>query len=179
MQSCFQMLNFPILNRFTQPLLANEHFRRKWFCSCFCLGGFQGEQEVTFIAYWIVKVLWMSIHLLWLEMKLTHKWQFYDHFWPFFGHMYDNLSQNWGSDGHFDVLNWSKFWLVQTLWHKTQIRVFVQNCKKPGNGNFCVLWHNYWKNLGTDWHIEHIKMTVWTSVLWKMNIQLAKNGQKW
>ena len=27
--------------------------------------------------------------------------------------------------------------------------------------------------------VKHFKMTVWTSVLWKMNTHLAKNGQKW
>ena len=38
--------------------------------------------------------------------------------------MYGYLSQNWGSDGHFDMLNGSKFWLVQKLWHKLQIFPF-------------------------------------------------------
>ena len=38
----------------------------------------------------------------------TNKWPFYDHFWPFFCQLYEHLSQNWGSDGHFEVLNRSK-----------------------------------------------------------------------
>ena len=42
-----------------------------------------------------------------------HKRPFYDHFWPFFCQLHRNLSQNWGSDGHFQVLNSSKSYLVQ------------------------------------------------------------------
>ena len=38
----------------------------------------------------------------------TDKWPFYDNFWPFFHQLYVHLSQNWGSDGHFDVLTQSK-----------------------------------------------------------------------
>ena len=41
------------VNWFIKPLLSSEDFRWKWFCSCFCLGGLQGEQVVKFIAYWI------------------------------------------------------------------------------------------------------------------------------
>ena len=37
----------------------------------------------------------------------TDKWPFYDHIWPFFCQLYVYLSQNWGSDGHFEVLNQS------------------------------------------------------------------------
>ena len=33
-----------------------------------------------------------------------HKWLFYDHFWPFLVRLHQNLSQNWGSDGLFEVL---------------------------------------------------------------------------
>ena len=45
---------------------------------------------------------WMSLY----------KWPLYDLVWPFFCH----LSQNWGSDGNFEVLNRSKSWLGQKLW---------------------------------------------------------------
>ena len=38
------------------------------------------------------------------------------------------LSQNWDSDSHFEVLNWSKSQLVQKLWHKTQIFTFPGLC---------------------------------------------------
>ena len=40
------------------------------------------------------------------------------HFSPFFCQRYDHLSQNWGSKNCFEILNGSKFWLVQQLWHK-------------------------------------------------------------
>ena len=54
-----------------------------------------------------------------------YKWPLYDHSWPFFCHMSEYLSQNWGSDGHFEVLNGSKFWLGQKLWHELQIFPFL------------------------------------------------------
>ena len=44
--------------------------------------------------------------LLWSCPKfVTHKWLFSDHFYPFFCQLHENLSQNWGSDGHFEGLN--------------------------------------------------------------------------
>ena len=47
----------------------------------------------------------------------TYLWDtLYDHSWPFFCHMCMYLSQNWGSDGHFEVPNGSKSWLGQKLW---------------------------------------------------------------
>ena len=49
-------------------------------------------------------------------------------FLPFlaiFCHVYLHLPQNWGSDGHFEELNKSNLWLVQNLWHKTQIFPFL------------------------------------------------------
>ena len=58
---------------------------------------------------------WMSLY----------KWPLYDLFWSFFCHMCVYLSQNWGSDGHFEVLNGSKFWLGQKLWHELQIFPFL------------------------------------------------------
>ena len=67
------------------------------------------------------------IKSVWKRMFL-YKWPFYDLFWPSFCNMYVNLSQNWGSDGHFEVLNRSYFRLVQTLWHKTQIFLFLFFC---------------------------------------------------
>jgi hypothetical protein len=68
-----------------------------------------------------------SVYLL----KTVSKWMslykrpLYDLFWPYFCHMYVYLSQNWGSDGHFEVLNMSYLWLVQKLGHKTQIFPFL------------------------------------------------------
>ena len=39
----------------------------------------------------------------------TDKWSFYDHMWSFFCQLHVYLSQNWDSDGHFEVLNKSKY----------------------------------------------------------------------
>ena len=39
-----------------------------------------------------------------------------------------NLSQNWSSDNHFKVLNKSKSWLAQKLWHKIKIFLFLFFC---------------------------------------------------
>ena len=38
------------------------------------------------------------------------------------------LSQNWSSDNHFKVLNKSKSWLAQKLWHKIKIFLFLFFC---------------------------------------------------
>ena len=65
-------------------------------------------------------------NILCFEIKLTHKWPFYDHFWPYFCPMY--LSQNLGSDGHFEVLNRCKSQLVQKLWHKMKMFPFPFFC---------------------------------------------------
>ena len=64
---------------------------------------------------------------VWKWMFL-YKWPLYDHFWPFVCHMYVHLSKNWGSDGHFEVLNRSYLWLVEKLWRKTQIFPFLFFC---------------------------------------------------
>ena len=69
-----------------------------------------------------------QLPIVWFEIKLTHKWPFYDHFCPLFCHLYIYLSQNWGSDGQFDMHNRSKFWLVENLWHKKQIFPFPKFC---------------------------------------------------
>ena len=42
----------------------------------------------------------------WFKMNVPHIWPFYDHFWPYF--------RLWVSDDHFEVLNGSKFRLVQS-----------------------------------------------------------------
>ena len=51
----------------------------------------------------------------------------------------------------------------------SQISCFLQNCKKNDNGNICVLCHNIWSlNQLIFRTVQHPKMTVWTSVLWKI-----------
>ena len=61
----------------------------------------------------------------WLNQRLiikftSDKWPFYDHFWPFLCQLYENISQNWGSDGHFEALNKSE------SWHKTHTKPKTQ-----------------------------------------------------
>ena len=84
-------------------------------------------------------------------------------------------------------LNSNKFWLVQKLRQKMEIFPFpffcnfVQKHKNARNANACfctkyLLFVSYPLNQLEFRPIKHIKMTVWTSVLWKITIQLAK---KW
>ena len=47
----------------------------------------------------------------------------------FFWQLHKNLSQNWSSNSHFEVLNLSKSSLVQKLWYKTQIFPYLFFCK--------------------------------------------------
>ena len=56
---------------------------------------------------------------------------------------------------------------------KTQMSVFVQNRKKTENGNICILCHN--QNQSDFRPVKHIKMTVWTSVLWQI---MTRNDQR-
>ena len=116
---------------------------------------------------------------VWKWMSL-YKWPLYDLFWPFFCHMYDHLSQNWGSDSHFEVLNRSYLWFVQKLWHKTQIFPFLLFCdfvQKQTFASFvflCFLTKLLYQLRFRL--IKHLTMTVWISVLWKITMWLAK---KW
>ena len=73
------------------------------------------------------------------ETKENDKWLFYDHFRPFFGQLHDYISQNWGSDGHFEVLNRSKPWLIQKLWLKIQIFPFLFFSDIVEKMHFCFL----------------------------------------
>ena len=41
----------------------------------------------------------------------------FDHLWSFFWQLHRYLSQNWHSEGHFEVLRVSKSYLDQKLWH--------------------------------------------------------------
>ena len=99
--------------------------------------------------WWLNSVSFMGSDQHWFfssnhYLKTVSKWMslykspLYDLFWPIFCHMYVHLSQNWGSDNHFEVLNRSIFCLLQKLWHKTQIFPFLfilQFCTKT---RFCV-----------------------------------------
>ena len=94
--------------------------------------------------------------------------------------LHEDLSQNWGSYGHFDVLNRSKLWLVQRLWHKTQIFPFLvlgNFVQKHAFAYFAFLHFGPLLLYQIRFRIfKHLKMMVWISVLWKINTQLAK---KW
>ena len=54
---------------------------------------------------------------------------------------------------------------------KTQIHVFVQNCKINRNGNICVLRHNFWTNQNVDllstskWPLEPQFCERWTYIM--------------
>ena len=66
---------------------------------------------------WLKKVVtFLKTDRKWMSL---YKWPLYDHFWPFFCHMCVYLSQNVGSDSHFEVLNGSKSWLGLKLWPQT------------------------------------------------------------
>ena len=93
-----------------------------------------------------VESLVFRICIVWVTMNNNNKWLFYDYFWPHFCQLYIHISQNWGLVQHFDVLNRSKIWLVQRLWHKMQIfpfSFFLQFCTKTLILVFCVLCHIY------------------------------------
>ena len=57
----------------------------------------------------------IKLKTVWKRMFL-YKWPLYDLFWPFFCHVCVYLSQKWGSDGHFELLNGSESWFGQKLW---------------------------------------------------------------
>ena len=88
-----------------------------------------------------------------------------------------DLSQNWSSDNHFKVLNKSKSWLAQKLWHKIKIFLFLFFCV------FCVFacfsFLSYLFNQIMYRTVQHLKMIVWTSVLWKICCQImTRNSHK-
>ena len=81
-----------------------------------------------FLLWWWAGIFRNYLSIDCSETKENDKWPFYDHFRPFFGQLHDFISQNWGSDGHFEVLNRSKPWLIQKLWLKMQIFPFPFFC---------------------------------------------------
>ena len=91
----------------------------------------------------------------------------FHHFWSFCCQLYVYLSQNCGSDGHFEVLNRSISYLVQKLCHKYKKgknkqrkckkhekhytnECFFTKSQKSRNRNICVLCHNFWPNYNLD-----------------------------
>ena len=103
--SYWRLLNFI---REAMSLLSN---RRKYFFAWtqfrwFPAGHFSLIENSKHTAY---------SNIDWFDIKVTTHIRFYDHFWPFLWHMYGHLSQNWDSDGHFEVLNGSESWVLK-IW---------------------------------------------------------------
>ena len=75
-------------------------------------------------------------------------------------------------------LNWYKSYDTKRKNSKSANLCFWTKLQKNGNGNISVLCYNFWTNQNLDQFrpVKHVKMTVWTSVLWKMNILILK---KW
>ena len=113
----------------------------------------------------------------------TDKWPFYDHVWPFFSkymvifHKTEIqtvilrflMSLN---------LNWYKSYDSKWKNSKSANLCFWTKLQKNGNGNISVLCYNFWTNQNLDQFrpVKHVKMFVWTSVLWKVNKYIA---QQW
>ena len=66
----------------------------------------------------LVQKLWHKVQIFPYPHLANSKWwmAILRPFIPFFRQLCLHLSKNWGSDGHFEVLN-----LVQKLWHKMQM----------------------------------------------------------
>ena len=75
-----------------------------------------------------------SISRGWGEKKCTDKFPFYIYFKPNFRHLHEYFSQNWSSEGHFEVLDGSVLILigskVMTQNAIFSIFVLVRFCKK-------------------------------------------------
>ena len=83
-----------------------------------------------------------NIKSVYKRMSL-YKCPLYDHSWSFFCHMCVYLSQNWGSDGHFEVLNRPYLWLVENLWCKTQIFPFLFFLRFCTKTDICIFFVFY------------------------------------
>ena len=77
-------------------------------------------------------------NILWCTINDNYVFQYLKPFWPFFGQLYLHLWQNWGSDGHFEVLNRYKPWLVPNLWLKMQIFPFLFSYNIVGKNALCI-----------------------------------------
>ena len=72
-----------------------------------------------FKSYGLKCILRLNATLANSQKMATDKWPIYEHFWSFFCQLYIHLSQNWGSNGHFEVLtksksNWNKFYSLKS-----------------------------------------------------------------
>ena len=78
--------------------------------------------------------------------QTTQKWPFYDPFWPFFCQPHKNLSKNWDSDGHFEVLRGSENQLVQKLWDNISSNIHFFHAWK------CIISGLVWQS--EIWHLQ-------------------------
>ena len=107
------------------------------------------KYRVFQIKVYKVVLLWWGYRFVFLLIKSVWKWMFlytwplYDLFCPFLCHMYVHLSQNWGSDNHFEVLNRSYLWLVEKLWRKTQIFPFLFFLRFCTKTDICIFFVFY------------------------------------
>ena len=78
-------------------------------------------------------------------------------------------------------LNWYKSYDTKRKNSKNANLCFWTKLQKKGKENISVFCHNFWtnQNLLEFRPVKHVLMTIWTSVLWKMNIHISKNGQNW
>ena len=74
--------------------------------------------------------------------------------------------------------NWYKSYDTKRKNSRNANLCFWTKLQKNRNGNISILSHNFWtnQNLLEFRPVKHVIMTVWTSVLWKMNIHISK---KW
>ena len=70
-----------------------------------------------------------------------------------FGQPYDYLTQNWGPDDHFEVLNKPELGYVQQFWHKTH-----ENAKKADEDFYFFLQY-------------HKKMKIEIFVVWVITFE--------
>ena len=75
-------------------------------------------------------------------------------------------------------INWCKSYDTKCEKAENLNESFFTKSQQNWNGNICFLCHNLWtnQNLLEFRPVKHVIMTVWTSVLWKMNIHISK---KW
>ena len=106
-------------------------------------------------------------------------------FLAIFWQLCDHILQDWGSDGHVEVLNRSKPWLIQRLWLKMQIFPFLVFCdiveKKSSvlfDFLFCILCHNYCINHDSDL-FSASKWVSETQFCEIFSYRCYKIGQKW
>ena len=123
-------------------------------------------------------------------------WLFYSHFWGIFCQPYRYLSQTFGADGHFEVLNMSKSQLDQKLKAKTQIILFLFffNFGRKNHENLWLInanfFYHFWslfgqltknhsQKWGLDSHFEVLNLSeswLGQDILVKMIKIMAKNA---